>query len=92
MCDWLLKLLSIREPSEAQIDHHPDVETLIRELRLGTELEYKVQRRETAAIAKRTEAKLVIAYQKWLESQSRVLNLARYGHSVAMHTKRAGTI
>jgi hypothetical protein len=75
----LLKLLSLREPSKSQTVHHPDVETLVRELHLGTELEYKVQRRETAAIAKRTEAKLVIAYQRWLESQSRVLNLARYG-------------
>lgn len=79
VCDWLLKLLSIREPSEPQADHHPDVETLVRELRLGTEPEYKVQRREAAAIAKRTEAKLVLAYQKWLATQSRVLHLAKYG-------------
>jgi hypothetical protein len=79
VCDWLLKLLSLHEPREFQRDHQPNVETLIRELRLGTEPEYKVRRRETAATAKRREAKLVLAYQKWLGRQSRVLNLARYG-------------
>ncbi len=79
VCDWLLKLLSVREPSEIQRGSSSDVDTLLRKLRLGTELEYKVQRRETAAIAKRTEAKLVLAYQKWLELKTRVLHVARYG-------------
>jgi hypothetical protein len=64
VCDWLLKLLSVREPSDIQ---RGSVDALLRKLRLGTELEYKVQRLETATIAKRTEAKLVLAYQKWLE-------------------------
>jgi hypothetical protein len=79
VCNWLLKVLSLREPSKSETVHHSDVETLVRELRLGTELEYKVQRRESAAIAKRTEAKLVLAYQKWLERKARVLHVARYG-------------
>lgn len=79
VCDWLLKLLSLREPNEHQAVHRPDVETIIRKLRLGTQLEYKVQRHEGAAKAKRKEAMLVIAYQNWLSRQSRVLDSARNG-------------
>jgi hypothetical protein len=79
VCDWLLKLLSLREPTEHEKVHRPDVETIIRKLRLGTELEYKVQRHEGVAKAKRKEALLVIAYQNWLARQSRVLDLASYG-------------
>ena len=34
---------------------------------------------KTSAIAKRKEAKLVIAYQKWLGLKERVLHVAKYG-------------
>lgn len=79
VCNWLLGLLSLREPSEVQTNSSSDVNTIIRELRLGTELEYKVLHREKVTTAKQTEAKLVIAYQKWLVRNSRVLEIAGYG-------------
>jgi hypothetical protein len=69
----------IPEQSDGQTGRYSDVNTLLRDLRLGTELEYKVQRRKTSAIAKRKEAKLVIAYQKWLGLKERVLHVAKYG-------------
>jgi hypothetical protein len=82
VCDWLLTVLSLPKQSVSQSNRHSDIETLVKELRLGAEPEYKVQRRKSVAIAKRTEAKLVLAYQKWLENQSRVLHLAKYGRLV----------
>jgi hypothetical protein len=79
VCNWMLQLLSVREPSEVREGSSSDINTLLRKLRLGTELEYKVQRREAATVAKRMEAKLVLAYQRWLERKARVLYVARYG-------------
>lgn len=79
VCNWLLDLLSLREASQAQTGSDSDINALLKDLRLETELEYKVQRRKTATIAKRMEAKLVLAYQKWLERKGRVLHVAKYG-------------
>ena len=79
VCNWLLRLLSLPEQSKGQTGGYTDVNTLLRDLRLGTELEYKVQRCKTSAIAKRKEAKLVISYQEWLGLKGRVLHVAKYG-------------
>jgi hypothetical protein len=79
VCNWMLQLLSPSEQLEVQTGSYSDVSALLRDLHLGSELEYKVQRREKAAIAKRMEAKLVLAYQKWLERKGRFLQVASYG-------------
>lgn len=79
VCNWLLTLLSLPPFSIDQTRSYSNVDALLKDLRLKNELEYKVQRREAVATAKRQEAKLVLAYQRWLERQGRVLHIAKYG-------------
>ncbi len=78
VCNWFLTLLSLPPISADQTRSYSSVDTLLKDLRLN-ELEYKVQLREAVATAKRREAKLVLAYQRWLERQGRVLHIAKYG-------------
>jgi hypothetical protein len=79
VCDWLLKLLSLREPSKSQTESVADIKTHLRKLRLGTKPEWKVQHRKATSVAKPMEERLVLAYQKWLERKDRILNVATYG-------------
>jgi len=79
VCNWLLSLLSLPPISTDQTRSYSNVDALLKDLHLKDELEYKVRRRKAVATAKRLEAKLVLAYQKWLERQGRTLHIAKYG-------------
>jgi hypothetical protein len=89
----MLRMLSLREPPEAQAGSDFNVNTLLRALHLGTELEYKVQRRKTVTVAKRMEAKLVLAYQDWLGRKGCVLHVAKCGRlNCDAHDKRRNNL
>ena len=82
VCRWLEQHLSIGESPKARTDPEDAVEPLLRALHFGNELDYKVQGRKIAVTAQKAEAKLLIAYQRWLERKGRVLHLARYGRLI----------
>ena len=74
-----MRLLSIDEPSVVQPGQYDSVTALLRDLNLGKQMDYKTQGHKTAGIAKKAEAKLLIAYQRWLKRKGRILHLAWYG-------------
>jgi len=79
VCKWMERML-IQKPSanDRRVSKAEDKDTRLLHLAQENELEFEVRTSRSVKIAKKIEAKLVLEYRKWLESQKRALFLLKY--------------